>query len=164
MRKNCLYVLIVIMSIITTDVTASGDECKSLTTVYGSVDTINVSETIQIGTIHLQLVADNGQVKYDEDGAIVGTVTSSNPETGESTLDHHIFFADGSRIETTDDHAQITSITTPCSFTVEETINNFWGTKAFKRASGDIHANGTVSFCEGSNGNHFDLEGTVCLK
>lgn len=153
------------MSILATNVAAGGDECKSLTSVYGTVDTVNVSETIQVGTIHLKLINEKGDVKYEEDGAIVGRVTSSDPETGASTLDHHIFFTDGSTIETTDDQAQlIPPFTSPCSFNVVETINNFWGTKEFKRASGNIYANGTISFCEGSNGNHFDLSGTVCLK
>ncbi len=164
MRKNMIYISIVIMSIITTDVIAGGKDCNSLTTVYGTVDTINVSETIQVGTIHLQLMAENGTVKFEENGAIVGRVTSSDPETGESTLDHHIFFADGSRIETEGDQAQITSFNSECSFNVSETISNFWGTKKFKRASGEIYAIGVVSFCDGENGNHFELSGTVCLK
>ena len=80
-------------------------------------------------------------------------------------LDHNIIFTDGSRIETDGDVAQIVGVIDPiCSFHVVETISNFWGTKKFKKASGEITALGTISFCDGENGNHFDLSGTVCLK
>jgi hypothetical protein len=54
------------------------------------------------------------------------------------------------------------------SFAVEEVISNFWGTQAFKRATGEIWADGSISFpkesdpnCE--NKNEFTLTGTVCL-
>jgi hypothetical protein len=53
MRKNVFYVSIAIMSIFATDVIADDGACKFLTTVSGSVDTINVSPLIQVGTIHL---------------------------------------------------------------------------------------------------------------
>ena len=169
MRKNIFYVSIAIMSIFATDVIANDDACKSLTTVSGSVDTINVSQSIQVGTIHLQLISvNNGKVVFEEDGGIVGRVTSQDT-TGGSTLNHHIIFADGSKIETNGDEAQITGVTSgdvvpPCSFEVTEIISDLWGTRDFKKASGMIYAVGTVNFCEGTNGNHFDLQGTVCLK
>jgi hypothetical protein len=102
-------------------------------------------------------------VVFEKDGGIVGRVTSQDTTTGVSTLDHHIVFANG-EIETNGDKAQIIYPTSDCSFKVSETISNFWGTNFFKRASGVIHADGDVSFCEGENGNHFDLTGTVCLK
>ena len=152
------------MSIFAADVIADDDSCKSPATVYGSVDTINLTQSIQVGSIHLQLISDNnGKVVFEEDGGIVGRVTSQD-STGGSTLDHHIIFADGSTIETNDDKAQITGVTSPCSFEVKEIISDLWGTRAFKKASGMIYAVGTVNFCEGTNGNHFELTGTVCLK
>ena len=163
MRKNILTVLIITMTIFTTDVFAS-DECKLETTVTGTVDTINVSQSIQVGTIHLQLSNANGEVVFEEDGGVIGRITSQDMSTGISTLDHNIIFTDGSRIETDGDVAQILSVPPTCSFEVMETISNFWGTKEFKKASGEITAIGTISFCEGANGNHFDLSGTVCLK
>ena len=154
------------MSIFTMNVFASNDQCKE-NTVTGTVDTVNVSQTLQVGTIHLQLTSENGKVVFEEDGGLIGRITSQNIETGESTLNHHIIFADGSRIETTGDQAQITGPGPnypACSFSVTEIISNFWGTKEFKRASGTITAEGYISFCDGQNGNHFDLSGTVCLK
>jgi hypothetical protein len=169
MRKNIFYVSIAIMSIFATDVMADDVVCNhplTLHNVVGSIDTINVGQSVQVGTIHLQLISEKkGKVVFEEDGGIIGRVTSIN--TGvypiESTLNHHIVFADGSTIETNGDQAEMYPTST-CSFSVTETISNLWGTKQFKRASGVITANGTVSFCEGANGNHFDLEGTVCLK
>ena len=165
MPKNIFNVSIVMMSFFATNVFASNDECKLETTVAGTVDTINVSPSLQVGTIHLKLFKDNGAVMFEEDGGIIGIVTSQNG-TGGSTLDHDITFADGSKIETTRDTAQITGVNgdPTCSFTVAEEINNFWGTERFKRATGKIYAIGTISFCEGENSNHFVLSGTVCLK
>jgi len=163
MLKNIFNVSIAIMSIFATDVFAN-DECKKEAEVTGTIDTINVSQSIQVGTIHLILSdADDGEVVFDEKGGIIGRITSQ--EGLKSTLDHHIFLADGSGIETTDDEAQIIGDDgTGCSFAVTETITKLWGTKKFKRASGTIYATGTISFCEGANGNHFTLQGTVCLK
>jgi len=163
MRKNYFTVLIITMTIFTTEVFAS-DECKLETTVTGTVDTVNVSQSIQVGTIHLQLSNANGEVVFEEDGGVIGRITSQNTSGG-STLDHNIIFTDGSRIETDGDVAQIVGVNDPaCSFSVVETISNFWGTKKFKQSSGEITAIGTISFCDGANGNHFDLSGTVCLK
>ena len=168
MLKNIFNVSIVIMSIFATDVFASNDECKTEVNVAGTIETTNVSQTIQVGTIHLQLSQgeeENKEVVFEKNGGIIGRITSQNADTGETTLDHHIFFTDGSKIETTGDRAQITADHgTGCSFDVTEIISDFWGTKEFKRASGEITANGTISFCEGANGNHFELGGTVCLK
>ena len=164
MLKNLFNVSIAIMSIFATDVFAN-DECKKEAEVTGTIDTINVSQSIQVGTIHLILSdADDGKVVFDEKGGIIGRITSQ--EGLKSTLDHHIFLADGSRIETTGDKAQITGVNgdPTCSFTVAEEISNIWGTERFKRATGKITAIGTVSFCDGQNGNHFDLSGTLCLK
>lgn len=161
MLKNTFNISIAIMSIFATNVFASDDKCKlEVDVMEGStINTINVSESVQVGTIHLKL--SNG---FEEDGGVIGRITSQN-ETGGSTLDHNVFFTDGSRIETTGDQAQITGGDgSGCSFTVEETINDFWGTKTFKRASGTIEAKGTINFCEGTNGNYFTLSGTLCLK
>ena len=163
MRKNYFTVLIVIMTMFTTDVFAN-NECKSEATVTGTVDTINVSQSVQVGTIHLILSDDKGEV-FNEKGGIIGRITSQSLDEQYrpiATLDHNIIFADG-RIETTGDEA-ILSPLSECFFQVTETISNLWGTRFFKRASGEITAIGTISFCDGENGNHFDLSGTVCLK
>ena len=166
MRKNVFYVSIAIMSIFATDVIADDDTCKSPATVSGSIDTINISQTIQVGTIHLQLISEkNGKVVFEEEGGIIGRVTSINTDAYPitSTLNHHAVFADGSTIATNGDQAEMYP-TSECSFNVTEIISNLWGTKVFKRASGEITAMGTVSFCEGANGNTFNLSGRVCLK
>ena len=165
MRKNIFTVLIVIMTMFTTDVFAN-NECKSEATVTGTVDTINVSQSVQVGTIHLILSDDKGEV-FNEKGGIIGRITSqSTNDYGvpiAATLDHDIIFANG-RIDTSGDKAQLTLAEDYCSFYVTETISDLWGTRFFKRASGEITAIGTISTCDGANGNHFDLSGTVCLK
>jgi hypothetical protein len=167
MRKNVFYVSIAIMSIFATDVIADiiCDQPLTPHTVVGSIDTINVGQTVQVGTIHLELFSTNNELAFEEDGGIIGRVTSI--DTGaypiESTLNHHVIFSGGSTIETTADQA-IMWPTSECSFDVTEKISNLWGTKEFKRTSGEITATGSVNFCDGTNGNHFVLTGSVCFK
>lgn len=151
---------------------AMGSACPNgytETSVSGSVSTINVGaneegQQQQFGTIKMQLTNTNksGKVLFDESGTVVGTTLEETP-TG-SILSHIITFADGSTIETVGDEATIVGGTSACSFIVEEVISNFWGTQEFKRATGEIWADGEVSFppdCE--NQNTFELSGTVCL-
>ena len=175
MLKNIFNVSIVMMSIFATDVFASNDECKTEVNVAGTIETTNVSQTIQVGTIRLILSDDKDKVVFDKKGGIIGRITSQSQDetTGlpKSTLDHHIIFTDGSRIETNGDIAELKwppiafdANGEPCAFNVTETVSDIWGTKTFKRASGTITATGTISFCEGANGNRFILDGKVCLK
>ena len=155
-----------------TAVNAMGASCPSgytETSVSGSISTINISETQQFGSIEMQLTNTNksGKVLFDEGGTLIGTITGQTVDDygrPVSILSHSIKFNDGSTIETVGDEATITGANSSCSFVVEEFISNFWGTQTFKRATGEIRADGSISFppyCE--NQNTFELKGTVCL-
>lgn len=161
------------MAVITmTAVNAMGATCPggyTETTVSGRISTVNTSETQQFGKIEMQLTNTNksGKVLFDESGTLIGTITDQTVDDygrPVSILSHSITFNDGSTIETVGDEATITGGISPCSFVVEEVIGNFWGTQAFKRATGEIRADGTISvppYCD--NLNTFELSGTVCL-
>jgi len=67
MRKNVFYVSIAIMSIFATDVIADiiCDQPLTPHTVVGSIDTINVGQTVQVGTIHLELFSTNNELALE---------------------------------------------------------------------------------------------------
>jgi hypothetical protein len=134
------------------------------TEVMGSVYTQSISELQQVGSIELELVRyENGKTMFDMQGAIIGTITGEN-EYGQILLDHTIVFADGSSIETSGDTATPLEFVSQCDLAVEELISNFWGTGVFKRASGQIIADGTIGVCDPpGNTNTFSLSGKVCL-
>jgi outer membrane lipoprotein SlyB len=154
-------------------VNAMGASCPKdsrETAVSGTVSTINISETQQVGSIELTLIKNgDGKVLFDQHGTVVGTITGTDTdEAGRpvTILSHVISFDDGSSIETMGDTATILYPTSEqlCSFVVEEIISNFWGTQIFKRATGTIRADGEISFPPAcANQNQFDLSGTVCL-
>jgi hypothetical protein len=170
MRKIVLASSMAIMTM--TAVNAMGAACPSgytETIVSGSISTINISETQQFGQIEMQLTNTNkkGKVLFDESGTLIGTITDQTVDDygrPVSILSHSVTFNDGSTIETVGDEATITGGISECSFVVEEVIGNFWGTQAFKRATGEIRADGSISvppYCD--NQNTFELSGTVCL-
>lgn len=174
MKKTILVISMAFVAL--TTVNAMASSCPggyTETDVSGTVSTINVGpnqegQQQQLGTIEMRLTSTNkrGKILFDESGTVFGTETERT-ETG-SILSHVIRFDDGSTIETMGDEATILYPTSACpSFVVEEVISNFWGTQAFKRATGEIWAEGSISFpssdpgCE--NKNEFSLSGTVCL-
>lgn len=164
MKKTVIASSMAILT--TTAVTAMGADCPqgyTKTKVEGSVTTMNVSDIHQMGVIDMQLTNTNksGKVLFQETGTITGEVTKR--EGPVSILSHKIDFNDGSTIETVGDVATINYPTSYCSFAVGEVISNFWGTQTFKRATGEIHADGEISFPDCGNENHFELSGTVCL-
>ena len=134
------------------------------TEVYGSVSTQTISETQQVGSIELELVRyENDKTLFNMQGAIIGTIVGKN-DYEQILLDHTIVFEDGSTIQTSGDTATPQGFVTQCDMAVEELISNFWGTGVFKRASGNIVANGTIGVCPPpGNTNSFSLSGTVCL-
>jgi len=140
---------------------------KSLeTAVSGSVTTRNISETMQLGSISLQLTSvDKHKVVFDDSGALIGRITDQSlDEYGRpvSFLNHTIVFSGGDTIETSRDQAVISGYLSNCDLAVDEVISDFWGTKAFKNASGTINATGSINVC--GDENRFELSGTVCLK
>ena len=155
---------------------AMGAACPSgytETSVSGSVSTMNIGENNQgqqqqFGTIEMRLTKTNnsGKVAFDQHGTIFGTVTDETVDMygrPVSILSHTITFEDDSSIETVGDEATITGAISQCSFVVEEVISNFWGTQTFKRATGEIRADGSISVPPCDNQNTFELSGTVCL-
>jgi hypothetical protein len=166
MKKTFLASSMAILTM--TAINAMGAGCPSGYTeasVSGSVSTMNISATQQFGSIDMQLTKNgNSKVLFDESGDLLGTITDRSDDGLVTTLSHTITFDDGSTIETMGDKATVQYSTSDCSFVVEEIISNFWGTQTFKRATGEIRADGSISFppyCE--NQNTFELSGTVCL-
>jgi hypothetical protein len=167
MKKTFLASSMAILTM--TAINAMGAGCPSGYTeasVSGSVSTMNISATQQFGSIDMQLTKNgNSKVLFDESGDLIGTVTAQSDDGSVTTLSHTITFDDGSTIETMGDKSTIEAITSDyyCSFLVKEIINNFWGTQTFKRATGEIRADGSISFEPCENQNTFELSGTVCL-
>ena len=167
MRMRILPVSLALAAMAATQVATGACPDKALeTSVSGVVTTRNLSEVMQVGSISLQLTSvDKQKVVFDDSGALIGRITDQSvDEYGRpvSHLDHTIVFDGGDSIETTGDAAVISGYADQCNLIVEEVISDFWGTKAFKKASGSIHATGTINVCGGEN--YFELSGTVCLK
>jgi hypothetical protein len=165
MNMKNLAASVAILSMVATNVMAN--ECQKnfqATEVTGTVSTSSLGETMQSGTIDLQLTSiKKGKVLFDDHGAIVGRITVPTDEFGLTILDHNMIFDGGSTIETSGDIAQIVGLPDEfLNFPVEEIISNFWGTKTFKRATGTINASGTVNPYTGLN--DFILSGTVCIR
>ena len=149
-----------------TTMNALGSSCPDNYTdgfVSGTVSTQNISETQQAGTINMKLTKnqENGKVLFEQSGTVFGTITGQT-EKG-PTLSHVITFADGNIIVTFGDQATFLYPTSNFSFVVNEVISNFWGTGVFKRATGTIDADGSISVPPCENSNQFELSGTVCL-
>ena len=174
MKKNLFKLSFIILSISSANSFAN-PSCTE-TTVSGTVTTTNIWSspgilpTVQTGTIHLMLTSDGGEEGnvFNETGGILGRITSQNLNEGTITLNHTVFFSEGNTLESMNDQAQIIAPTdnTYTSFYVTETINNFWGTRKFKGASGEIRAGedeypGIINY---GGENTFELSGTICLK
>ena len=179
MSKKNIAVLGALLSIFATNVMAG--ECPKnfhKVDVTGTVNTQNVTADMQVGTIDMQLTsAKKGKVVFDQTGALVGHITSLgiDPGTGlpVARLDHDITFAKKVEIKTSGDHATIYgNPTTGSPVDVVEVIDNFQGTKIFKKATGEIIATGYLnSNVEYSSNtgeyisyNYFLLSGSLCIK
>ncbi len=143
----------------------------SLVNVSGRLTTINTSPTRQAGQICITLTGANGKDVFDQCGAILGTVLTSNPATGMSTLSHTAVFSDAQSFTTKNDVAQITGVLAvdaagvPCAFNVIEKITQISSaTGIFKTGAVNITAVGSVSACPTKNLNNFTLSGKACIK
>lgn len=145
---------------------------QSHVSVNGSVTTLNVSATKQVGQICLSMIRTrDGREVFNDCGALVGKIVSSDVETGSSTLVHTAVFDPSNALLTNNDQAQITGILafdesgTPCSFSVVETISEILkGTGIFRNGKIGITANGNISFCPDKNLNTFTLQGEACVS
>ena len=139
------------------------------TTVSGSVTTMTVSPTQQFGNIELTLTHNQKKrkVKFEGRGDLVGTITGAEVDEYErpvTIISHSITFDDGSTMETVGDRATFLYPLDQCTVAVEEVLSNFYGTGVFKRATGEIRAEGQVGICPPpGNENSFTLSGTACL-
>lgn len=144
---------------------------SSPVTVGGRVTTQNLSAIKQVGQICVTLVALDGREVFDDCGALLGKVTSMDPATGTSTLNHIAAFERRDSFHTVNDVAQITGVLAvdaagvPCEMAVQEHITNLqWGTGIFNKATMDVWANGSISSCPDKNLNTFQLNGQACIR
>ena len=151
---------------------ALGDTCYDAS---GSVATENVTSTLQIGNINLELGDESGVV-FSEAGSVVGNITGSD---GYFTtfLSHKTRFSQGDSFVTNNDIAvpdfqygnpvrNYDSNGNACSFWVIETISDIpKGTRLFRNVTSvNITAQGYTSSCPGDNANEFTLSGTLCVE
>ncbi len=136
--------------------------------VTGTIQTTTINETMQVGTTELLLTDHKGHELFDEQGGIIGRLKSFDPNTGQSILDHSLFFADGSRVETENDVAQAIGLCPDGRLHIIEKISTFaWGSRFFKRAyipdGGGVISEGCVNPTAGGV-NEFNVSGTICIK
>lgn len=141
------------------------------TTVSGNVSTLNVSPTQQAGKICLTLTDPTGRERFNACGALLGQTIGSDPDTGQSSLNHTALFKLPDLFQTANDVAQITGVLAtddsgqPCAFSVVEHITSFAaGQGIFRGATIDAYATGSISFCPNQNLNTFSLSGQACLR
>ncbi len=98
---------------------------------------------------------------------MVGEITGFGFDTAVglpfALLDHDITFAKDVEIETNGDRATIYGDPAGSDVPVVEVISNFWGSKTFKNATGEIIATGFLNI-GGVGRNEFDLSGSLCIK
>ena len=141
----------------------------------GYVSTENITSTLQIGNINLELNDESGAV-LSETGSLVGNITGSD---GYFTtfLSHKARFSQGDSFVTNDDTAvpdfqygnpvrNVDSNGNACSFWITETISDITkGTRLFKNVTSvNITAEGYISSCPGENENYFSLSGSLCVE
>ena len=125
--------------------------------VNGSVTTLNVSDTKQVGQICVTMIRPaNGREVFNDCGALVDKVASADGQTEITTLTHNAVFDLRDMFRTRNDQAQITGVLdvdetgTPCAFSVAETISKFEkGVGIFRGATINVTVSGSISFCPG---------------
>jgi len=141
------------------------------TTVTGRVTTMNVSQTRQVGQICLTMVTADGRELFDDCGALLGKVTSSDTSTGASTLNHTALFDHFEAFQTQNDANQVTGVLdvdadgSPCAFSVIEHMTKIRsGSGIFQGAIIDVVGEGSISFCPDKNLNAYELKGQGCVR
>ncbi|BCX89342.1 hypothetical protein MIN45_P1714 [Methylomarinovum tepidoasis] len=138
-------------------------------TVSGTIDTINLSQTIQVGQIHMVLTDLGGSEVFAGTGGIMGQIRGIKPD-GTVLLNHYICFDSSDCLMTRKDRATLMPAANPLCvdgsvgrFEVVEIVSRTKGKGFFKGIEAAIEANGTVSYCPENNGNHFVLTGEACV-
>jgi hypothetical protein len=143
--------------------------------VEGKVETLNVSDTTQVGLIEISMYDENDNEVFRETGDLVGTIVGGG--YGFTELTHTAVFSDGSTFVTNGDQAfpigvrkfdSSTGIQIPCAFDIHEKITKIAaGTGFFEMVTDtEITADGYVNTClaEGDNENEFELSGVLCIE
>jgi hypothetical protein len=154
--------------------TGAAQMCPAGTTpvsVTGRVTSLNLSTTKSVGQVCLTMTTADGREVFDDCGALLGKVISSDPATGTNIVTDTAVFDMMDSFRSAPHMAQITGILetdadgNPCSVSVSEHTTSLQsGTGIFTNASLDVYANGTVSACPGKNLNAFQLTGQGCVK
>ncbi len=136
----------------------------------GTVVTVNVSETKQVGQLCLTMEDDNHRVVFDDCGAVIGKITESNAYGIPTKLSHTAIFELLESFKTVND-ALVSAEPVAwdgaqaCAFSVVERFTELqWGTGVFYRGALNAEAEGTFSFCPGQNKNTFVLTGEGCMR
>jgi hypothetical protein len=143
--------------------------------VGGTVSTENVTSTLQIGDMSLELNDDSGPV-FSETGSLVGNITGSDAFL-RTLLSHKARFPQGDSFVTNDDTAapdfqygnpvrDVDGAGNPCSYWITENISDIAkGTGLFKNVTSvSVTAAGYISNCPDENVNSFELSGTLCVE
>jgi hypothetical protein len=154
-----------------TSAVSESHHCDLLVTVgeESTVETWNISKTMQVGSVFLKLFDEHGETVYEADGMVIGRISrvdNSGPYPV-TYVNHRIYFDDGSRLFTRDDMALpdfYPEIEIPeGSIPVLETITQVKGTGAFQYGYTDgITARGFMTPVPGGE-NYFELSGTICM-
>ena len=172
MKKIYLFATL-ISALVVTQLTMAADSCNKVGHVSGRIDTTNISDKVQTGSVML-MVKVNHRPFYFNKGRIIGRTVEQgvDSDTGQpyAIMEHNMFFGWQTILATSNDQAIFTPTHfingAPCAFDVTEKITEAIGTDRLKSLSNSEHeviAKGSVSFCPGSNHNSFKLSGTVCL-
>ena len=169
----------------TSTAVADANACKghgrTFYQVEGTVDTKNVSSTLQVGAIHLVLKLEStNDFAFGESGSLSGQITDvreknpHNPFDDATILSHLAAFGGSSSFLTRNDIALLVDPYVrsfdeegePCSFWIKETITDIVrGTGFFQNVSFiDVEADGYVSYCPNENRNSFELSGGLCIE
>jgi len=162
--------LLVLATTLCSSPAAFSETCYS---VGGKVKTVNLNESIQSGTIKIDLTNASGDEIFISKGQLNGYITGAVSYTT-ILLKHVATLKDGSSFETSDDVAEL-DLTVPraydengpCSFYVKEHITNItMGTGFFDDVeSVDIMADGYISYClQDKYENKFVLSGEICVN
>lgn len=151
--------------------TAFAETCY---TAGGTVNTVNVSQTQQVGEIRL-ILSDHNDTEFDKTGSLVGNITDADG-FGTTILSHTASFSKGhGNIFVTSGDTAVLAYPyvrntledgTPCSFYIHESITNIvQGSGFFNHLTeAEVYADGYISNCPGENMNSFDISGTLCVN
>jgi len=171
MKNNVLATILTSVLLVGYSTSSLAEICYA---VKGTVDTKNVTSTIQIGNINLTLNDVHGDEVFSDTAPIIGNITGTDG-FGTTLLSHKATFPNGNLFFTSGDKAILAfpyvratqeDGVTPCSFWIHETIHNIEkGNGLFSNVtSAEVFAEGYISHCPNENANSFELSGELCVE